>query len=279
MINIFEFLKRFQVQLLFALLLILGLYITSLQKNYQRIKFLNSANSISGGAFSVVSNISDYLDLKSKNKALAHENAKLRAQIPSALKKVNGDYFTISDSLYKQKFIYRVSNVISNSYTSPSNIITLDLGKKDGVIEEMGVIAPAGVVGIVGAVTENYCSVISFLHPKTVISCKLQSNGVAGLLKWTGGDIAYAEIKDIPITTKITAADTVLTSGFSSVFPAGITLGTVKSFEKDLENQSQKVIVSLKLNFAALNQVYIVENLFKTELEQLNNKAQTLSNE
>lgn len=279
MINIFEFLKRFQVQLLFAMLLILGLYITSLQKNYQRIKFLNSANSISGGAFSVVSNISDYLDLKSKNKALAHENARLRSQIPTALKKVNGDYFTISDSLYKQKFVYRVSNVISNSYTSPSNIITLDLGKKDGVIEEMGVIAPAGVVGIVGAVTENYCSVISFLHPKTVISCKLQSNGVAGLLKWTGGDIAYAEIKDIPITTKITAGDTVLTSGFSSVFPAGITLGTVKSFEKDLENQSQKVIVSLKLNFAALNQVYIVENLFKTELEQLNNKAQTLSNE
>lgn len=160
MINIFEFLKRFQVQLLFALLFILGLYITSVQKNYQRIKLLNSANSVTGGAFSVVSNISDYINLKSKNQVLALENAKLRAQIPSALRKVNGDYFTISDSLYKQKFIYRVSNVVSNNYTSPSNIITLDLGREDGVIEEMGVIAPTGVVGIVGAVTEHYCSVI-----------------------------------------------------------------------------------------------------------------------
>lgn len=99
------------------------------------------------------------------------------------------------------------------------------------------------------------------------------------MLQWTGGDIAYAEIKDIPITTKITAGDTVLTSGFSSVFPAGIKLGTIKTFEKDLASQSQKIVVELNLNYSSLNKVYIVENLFKTELEQLNKKAEKLSNE
>ncbi len=277
MINILAILKRFHLQILFGLLLLLGISLTLQQKNYQRTKFINSANYISGGIYSSINSIEDYLNLKEVNTELQSENAILRSELISSLKKINGYYYQFNDTLYNQKYVYRIADVISNNYSSPSNYITLNMGSNDGIIEEMGVISPSGVVGMVGAVSNNYSTVISFLHPKTVISCKLKSNGVSGLLQWTGGDISKAQIKDIPITTRIMQGDSVLTSGYSSVFPGGVYMGKIKSFKKDLETQTQRIIVDLNIDFSSLNKVYVVENLYKTELEELNKKTAELS--
>lgn len=276
MINIIAILKRYHLQLSFGVLLVIGLWLTIQQKNYQRTAFINSANSISGGAYSTVNNVQDYFHLRSVNDELQLENAKLRAQLLTSLRRVNGDYFQVDDTLYQQKYIYRLADVISNNYTSANNYITLNMGSDDGVIEEMGVISPTGIVGIVGAVSDNFSTVISFLHPKTEISCKLKSNGVSGFLKWIGKDISKAVISDIPITTRVNQGDSVLTSGYSSVFPAGIYIGKIVKTEKDLENQTQRIEVDLNIDYSALNKVYVVENLFKNEIEELNKKEDKL---
>lgn len=256
--------------------MVIGLWLTIQQKNYQRTAFINSANSISGGAYSTVNNVQDYFHLRSVNDELQAENAELRAQLLTSLRRVNGDYFQVVDTLYQQKYIYRLADVISNNYTSANNYITLNMGSNDGVIEEMGVISPTGIVGIVGAVSDNFCTVISFLHPKTEISCKLKSNGVSGFLKWVGKDISKAVISDIPITTRVNQGDSVLTSGYSSVFPAGIYIGKIVKTEKDLENQTQRIEVDLNIDYSALNKVYVVENLFKNEIEELSKKEEEL---
>tara|TARA_Y100000589_G_scaffold288707_1_gene290290 strand:- start:372 stop:1208 length:837 start_codon:yes stop_codon:yes gene_type:complete len=276
-INILEILKRFHFQILFAALLLLAIILTIQQKNYHRTKFINSANFISGGIYSSINNLEEYLNLKEINSDLQIENAFLRSNLLSSLKRINGNYYQFNDTLYRQKYVYRIADVISNGYSSPSNYVTLNMGSNDGIIEEMGVISPSGVVGIVGAVSKNYSTVISFLHPKTVISCKLKSNGVSGLLQWNGGDISKAQIKDIPITTRISEGDSVLTSGYSSVFPGGIFIGKIKSFNKDLESQTQRITVDLNIDFTSLNKVYIVENLYKNELDELNKKEIDLS--
>lgn len=276
MINIYIIFKRFHLQILFGVLVLIGLILTIQQNNYQRTKFINSANSISGGTYSAINNIESYFNLKSINKNLQEENAELRANLTTSLKRINGDYFTIDDTLYNQKYIYRVAEAVSNSYTNPNNYITLNLGENDGVIEEMGVISPKGVVGIVGAVSDNFCTVISFLHPKTEISCKLKSSGVSGFLKWSGKDIFKAVINDIPITTRIREGDSILTSGHSSVFPAGIFIGTIESSDSDLDNQMQHIVVHLNIDYSSLNKVYIVENLFKSEIEELHKKEKEL---
>ena len=269
-------LKRFHLQILFGVLILIGLILTIQQNNYQRTKFINSANSISGGTYSVINNIEGYFNLKSINQNLQEENAELRAKLVTSLERINGDYFTIDDTLFSQKYIYRVAEAVSNSYTNPNNYITLNLGDNDGVIEEMGVISPKGVVGIVGAVSDNFCTVISFLHPKTEISCKLKTTGVSGFLKWSGKNISKAVINDIPITTRIREGDSVLTSGHSSVFPAGIFIGTIESSESDLDNQMQHIVVNLNIDYSSLNKVYIVENLFKSEIEILHKKEKKL---
>ena len=277
MINILAILKRFHFQILFGLLLFLGVSLTIQQKNYQRTKFINSANYFSGGIYSSINNVEDYFNLRMVNNELQAENALLRSNLLSSLKKINGSYYHFHDTLYSQKYIYRIADVISNTYSKPSNYITLNMGSNDGIIEEMGVISPSGVVGMVGAVTDNYSTVISFLHPKTIISCKLKSSGVSGLLKWIGNDISKAQINDIPITTRIKKGDSVITSGYSSVFPGGVYLGEIISFERDIHSQTQKITVDLNIDYSSLNKVYVVENLYKIELDILNEKTEQLS--
>ena len=81
MINLLTILQRFHVQLLFVVLIVIGLLITFYQKNYQKVAFVNSANAISGNTISTYSQMSSYLNLKEVNDVLAKENALLRSQL------------------------------------------------------------------------------------------------------------------------------------------------------------------------------------------------------
>ena len=277
MINLLALFKKYNVQLLFILLEAAGFILVFNFKNYHKASFINSANEISGGTFSAVQNVGKYFSLSEQNNLLSEENARLRAQIPSGLKALNGDYYQVKDTLFKQRYIFRVANVVSNSTHKPQNYLTLDLGRNDGIMSDMGVIAPGGVVGVVGAVSNNYCTVMSFLHPKMDLSCKIKRNSASGWLKWQGGDYQFAQIKDVPITTKVYEGDTIVTSGYSSIFPAGIVLGTVVKVSDNEENQTQGIKVALDINFNALGKVYIVENLFKDELDALKKEENALN--
>ena len=263
--NLLTVLQRFHVQLLFVVLMVIGLLITIHQKNYQRVAFVNSANTISGGTISTFSDISYYFSLKEVNDVITRENALLRSQSPNSLRKINGDYVQIDDTLYRQKYIYKVASVIGNTVTRRNNYITIDLGEKDGVSPEMGVISSKGVVGVVKSVSENYATVLSFLHPNSSVSCKMNSNGIYGSLQWTKDKIDEAFIKGVLVTTKVNDGDSILTSGLSSLFPQGLHLGNIISVKEDAETQSQIIKVKLNIQFNSLRKVYVVENLFKKE--------------
>ena len=51
---------------------------------------------------------------------------------------------------------------------------------------------------------------------------------IFGYLKWEYGDARYAYLKDLPRHAEFNLGDTwLLTSGYSTVFPEGIMIGTV----------------------------------------------------
>ena len=89
-----------------------------------------------------------------------------------------------------------------------------------------------GIVGIVKDVSKNYASVISVLHHNSSISAKLSDSGYIGSLVWDGRDPQVAQLMDIPNHVELAEGMLIQTSGFSSMFPAGINIGKVKeSFE------------------------------------------------
>ena len=66
-----------------------------------------------------------------------------------------------------------------------------------------------------------------------------------------------------------TVGDTVVTSGFSNVYPKDIMVGIVSEASKDAHSNFYTLKIQLSTNFSRLNTVYVVKNLYKSELDTL----------
>ena len=139
----------------------------------------------------------------------------------------------------------------------------------------MGVICENGVIGIIQSTTENFSLIISVLNKQSAISICLKNQKNYGSLKWHGFNYKTANIESIPNHVKIEIGDTIITNGYSTIFPAGIDIGIVNSFKKNSESGNQDITIKLFADFNKLTHAYIVESY--ESREQL--KLESLINE
>ena len=159
--------------------------------------------------------------------------------------------------------------MINNSTNKQNNYITLDKGTQSGLKVGMGVISPNGVVGVIKNVSDHYASVLSLLHTRAKISCKLQKTNYFGSLQWDGRDYKEGILLDIPNHVDISAGDTIVTSGYSSTFPENLVVGTVLSVEKPAGENFYDIRILFNNDFKHLNQVYVVKNNYQLEQDEL----------
>ena len=119
----------------------------------------------------------------------------------------------------------------------------------------MGVVDANGVVGIVYKTSPHYSTVIPLLNSKSSISCKIVGSEYFGYLKWEYGDSRYAYLKDLPRHAEFNLGDTVVTSGYSTVFPAGIMVGTVDDMSDSHDGLSYLLKIKLATDFGKVSNV------------------------
>ncbi len=241
---------------------------------YQQSAFFNASNAISGGIYSYYSGFTDYLSLKKVNKTLADENSNLLNLQKSSFIKTNNKTFIVNDTLYQQQYTYLSAKVISNTTNRINNYLTLNKGSKQGIKKNMGVISPQGIVGIVKDVSENFCTVTSLLHSKSKISAKIKKNDYVGTIVWNGDDYRIVTMKDVPTHVKIYIGDTIISSGYSMMFPEGISIGTIYLYGTNKGKDFYEIKVKLFNDFNNISYVYIVNNLMKDELNELEKRSQ-----
>ena len=110
---------------------------------------------------------------------------------------------------------------------------------------------------------------LSLLNQRWSVSAKLKKNDFFGSLAWDGLDYRYANLLEIPFHVDVEVGDTVVTSGYSSIFPEGIMIGTVQSFEQPKGENYYDISVKLSTNFKALSYVEVIENKGKSEMDEL----------
>ncbi|MHB8261762.1 MAG: rod shape-determining protein MreC [Bacteroidia bacterium] len=274
--TLLNFLIRNYYNLLFIFLQVICILLITKNRNLQSTHILNSSNVISAEAFKAVSNTKEYLSLKEENLKLARENAGLLNIIRSrSYELIQIASITKRDTLYKQKYIYTNAKVINNSSNLRSNYITLNIGAEQGITHDMAIINSEGIVGVIKDVSKNFSSALSILHKDVKVNCMLKKDGAYGPLSWEkDDDYTSATITDIPIHAHIKSGDTIVTSALSSIFPEGISVGTVKSFERKSGDAFYTVKVNLSTNFKKLNHVYVIKNVFKAEQDSLELKSQ-----
>ena len=256
--------------LLFFVLELIALFLTIQFHSYQKSKFINSANEISGGMYNSVTSFRTYLHLKEENKILAEENTQLINYILS--KSLNKIVFTDSiDQQFHQKYKYTSAKIINNDFHKNNNFITLNRGIKDSVSVDMAVISSKGIVGIITNVSNNYASAISVLNSQFKVNARLKNAEYFGTLSWDGKSNKEALLNDIPRQAILNVGDTVVTGGRSAIFPEGILIGRISDITYQ-NNRYEQINVALFNDITNLSNVYIIKNLHKDEIETLENK-------
>lgn len=257
-----KFLQNSHFFFLFIFLEIISIFLAVRNSDKKNV-FISSANYITGVLYEKTSYISSYFSLIEDNTKLKKENEYLKNHISNTVNSNNN----ISKNIENLGFYYQSATVIKNSIYKPNNIITLNKGVNDRVEEGMAVVSDDGVIGIVANVSSNYCTAISLLNSKISISGKVKRTNFFGSLKWEGNDYRYITLFDIPDHTSLYKGDEIVTTGYSTIFPEGISIGTVSNFYK--EGSFYKINVKLSQDFNNLRNVYIVEYINKDEIIQL----------
>jgi len=247
--------------------------------NYQRATFFDSSNFFSGTLYEGFSSFFQIFQFKQVNIKMAEENAVLRAALQEHLLKTNRGSYRSSDSIFLPRIakdssvraVYRftTARVVNNSINQQHNYLTLNKGRKDGVKENMGVIANGQVVGLVSSVSENFSKVISLLNTQWKISAKIKRNDYFGSLSWDGKDYRRVQLNEIPYHVPVQNGDTVVTTGYSSSFPEGMAIGTISDFSIGNGSNFYKIEVMLAADFKNLVIVGLVENKQLFEIKQL----------
>ncbi|OFY37638.1 MAG: rod shape-determining protein MreC [Bacteroidetes bacterium RIFOXYA12_FULL_35_11] len=263
--NLIRFIFKHYVTILFILLEALSFFLLVQNNKYQRTSILNTGYEISGFVYSKYNEVAEYFSLRQENQKLAEENASLRNQLFNSYKTDTFFVQKIYDTLHKQQYIYKTAKVVHNSTDQQNNYIIIDKGLKHGITPDMAVISSNGVVGIVKDVTENFASVISLLNSNVKISAKIKRNSYFGSVSWEGSNYKKAAFNEIPVHIKIQKKDTVITSGYSTIFPEGIMIGRIEDFSFKGGDNFYQIQLDLSTDFKGLNYVYVVYNLMKEE--------------
>lgn len=268
--NLIKLLIRYHFFLLFVAIEIVALSLVFSSNDFQKTVFVNINRNISGRFYQRFSNWKDYLNLRELNENLSMENTRLKRSVlgSSLYSDISSD---TSDSLLLDRYFYTSARVINQSVNHQRNFLTLNIGEKNGVKTEMAVISSQGVVGIVNGVSENFSTVIPLINIDIRVSSKLKNSGYFGSLYWDGQDYRRVILSEIPHHAVITPGDTVVTSGYSAIFPYGLPIGTVADYEIKGAN-FYEIRVDLFTDFKRLSHVYVLSDSLKTERIHLENK-------
>ena len=277
--NLLNFLIKYNYWFLFLLLEVTSFVLLFRFNHYQQSVYFTSANGVAGKVYEISGGISSYFHLKSVNEDLLDRNMWLEQRV-AFLEKSLQEQGLDSVKLYSMARLapddYRIfkANVIKNSLNKADNYITLDRGSSDGIRPEMGVVDANGVVGIVYKTSPRYSLVIPLLNSKSSISCKIVGSEYFGYLKWEGGDSRFAYLKDLPRHAEFNLGDTVVTSGYSTVFPEGVMVGTVDDMSDSHDGLSYLLKIKLATDFGKVSNVRVISRSGQEEQNMLEKEGE-----
>lgn len=271
--QLFYFFQKNKYFLFFLFLEIIAVALIINNHSFHKSKVISSTNYITGGIYEKSSELSEYLNLKERNKNLSKENTTLKNKLEKLYSFIDSVTVTkVLDSLNNnQQYNYINGKIINNTYNKPNNFITINRGLANGVSTEMAVVNNKGIIGITDNVTNKFARVQSILNANSKINASFKNSNHFGTLIWNGKDYNIVQLTDIPRQAIFKVGDTIITGGRSTIFPKGIPIGTVADMPEKL-SATNTIDIKLFNDMSNLGHVYIITNLNKKEIKTVENK-------
>lgn len=288
--NLLSFIFKYRASLLFVFLELVSAYFIVNNNDYHQAAFINSSNQMVASVMNTTNSVGEYFTLAEVNQRLSEENARLHELLQNGLQPtdslMNKDSLALEalaedsvsiiaprqsrrDSLRLKQYLFLPARVVDNTVKRAKNYVTIDKGSAEGIEKDMGVICPDGIVGKVKDVSEHFSVVTSLLHTEMFISVLVKRSNTLGSVQWNGRNSTVASLHDIPIHINIITGDTIVTSGYSGIYPPGTLVGTVAEVRPEEDAAFYDIDVDLSTEFQELSYVYVVKNQLKEEKDSL----------
>jgi rod shape-determining protein MreC len=271
--NILALLRRFYLFLLFLCLEAIALTMLFKNNRFHGSEFIRHSSDWVGGIYSQRAQLSEYLRLGEINDQLSLENALLRSSAQENYWNIRTESDTLLDTRNVQRYIYRTAKVVNASVNREKNYVVIDRGTLGDIRADMGVISGGNIVGVVRSASEHFEVVMPVIHSDFKASVRLRKSGAFGSLVWRGGNAQLADVIDIPKNIPVAPGDTIVTSGYSTYFPANLHVGIVEWVD-DNDNDYHLIKVRMGADFRKLDHVLVVSDIFKMEQDTLLKKVE-----
>lgn len=153
-----------------------------------------------------------------------------------------------------------VADIITAATSNWEYTYTINRGSKEGIEPNMAVIAESGLVGYIESVTSNTAKVVSILDAGNAVSARVTRTRDTVISK---GSLSLAEkrqmrITNIPIGVSLIEGDKIETSGLGGIYPKGILIGKVRSFEQKSNPVENEAIIESYVDFDKLETVAVI---------------------
>ena len=271
MYQLLRLIQRYRAFLTFLFIEFICLWFLVRNSAFHSAAYFHTSNVLTARILSVKHGVVQYFGLPAANEQLAYDNARLREllskqQLPVVVS-TRLDSMLLAQPTYHFNFL--AAKVINNSTRLTHNHLTINKGKVNGVIPGMGVIAPNGVVGKVKAVSDHFATISSLLNTEVFVSAYIKRNNVFCSINWDGKDILKAKMLYVPRHIELQQGDTILTSGYNSVFPENILIGTISEFSLAQNATFYEADIELSNDFSRISYVYVIKNPYREERHAL----------
>lgn len=203
----------------------------------------------------------DINNLKQENKELKEKNSELEQTLREfEIVKNENEQLKQELNLSEKYANYSTipGTVIERSISNYSKIIVINVGSKQGIKEDMTVIANEGLVGHVISVTDSTAKVQLITDSASSTSCSTSSTRDNMICKGIIESTNTLKASYINTDAKIIQGDSIETSGLGGIYSKGIHVGKIKKVVEGTNKIDSYAIIETAVDFTKLETVLVI---------------------
>ena len=158
--------------------------------------------------------------------------------------------------------------VISADPNNWSATFLINRGRRDGVLENMAVVADGGLVGRVLTAYSTTSLVVPIIDDTSAVSAQIRRSGEFGFVRgdirlWESG---FIRMENIDADADVLENDEIITSALGEIYPHGLEIGQVREIHMDPGGLTKHAIIQPVADFRQLSLVFVVTNSLESPL-------------
>jgi len=214
-----------------------------------------------------ISYVTGTVTLRAENERLRRANIQLADEVYQ-LREARLENIRLRRKLeFQERSTYDLvaARIVGQSADPVRNTITLNVGRKHGVQEQMPIVSESGLVGRIILTSENYSIGQILLNMDFRTSTKVERSRVDGILQWDG--TTGLRLNNVAKTLDVNEGDVIVTSEYSNIFPPGVFIGVVSRVEIIPGSITKDIRVRPGVDFSRLEEVFVM--LYEIDEEKI----------